>query len=207
MICCCTAVEAAERTRERPLLEDVSWQSAQKRSRKQCQAKNPNCSLERGTSILSGTMEGLDCDICCSEPRFCRECKCIICCQVINPDPDVSTFFQCMHRPSGLGVCGHAAHLECALKSEMAGVVKHNGLDMEYLCRRCDNKMDLRDLITCLVEVMGKTIVRQKVEKSLQLALQIMQDTQNGGFGGRILEYLVGITLEKVSADDYTLSL
>jgi len=67
--------------------------------------------------------------------------------------------------------------------------------------------MDLKDLITCFVEVMGKTIVRQKVGKSLQLALQIMQDTQNGGFGGRILEYLVGITLKKVSADDYTLSL
>jgi membrane-associated protease RseP (regulator of RpoE activity) len=87
----------------------------------------------------------------------------------------------------------------------MAGVVKHSGLDMEYLCRRCDSKIDLRDLITRLVEVMGKTTVRQKVEKSLQLALQIMQDTQNGGFGGRILEYLVGITLKKVSADDYTL--
>jgi len=89
----------------------------------------------------------------------------------------------------------------------MAGVVKHNGLDMEYLCRRCDSKMDLRDLITCLVEVMGKMTVRQKVEKSLQLALQIMQVTQNGGFGGRILECLVGITLKKVSAGDYTLSL
>jgi hypothetical protein len=67
--------------------------------------------------------------------------------------------------------------------------------------------MDLRDLIACLVEVKGKTTIRQKVEKSLQLALQIMQVTQNGGFGGRILEYLVGITLKKVSADGYTLSL
>jgi hypothetical protein len=106
MICCCTAAEAAERTRQRPLLEDVSWQSAQKRSRKQCQAKNPNCSLERGTSILSGTVQGLDCDICCSEQGFCRECKCILCCQVISPDPDVSTFFRCMHRPSGFdGSC------------------------------------------------------------------------------------------------------
>jgi hypothetical protein len=78
MICCCTAAEVAECTRERPLLEDVSRQSAQKRSRKQCQAKNPNCSLERGTSILSGTVEGLDCDICCSKPGFCLSTRLII---------------------------------------------------------------------------------------------------------------------------------
>jgi hypothetical protein len=67
----------------------------------------------------------------------------------------------------------------------MAGVVKHNGLDMEYLCRRCDSKMDLRDLITRLVEVMGKTTVRQKVEKSLQLALQIMQVTPKWRIWGK----------------------
>ncbi|XVF38250.1 hypothetical protein REPUB_Repub20aG0084000 [Reevesia pubescens] len=36
-------------------------------------------------------------------------------------------------------ICGHVAHLNCALRSNMAGTVGGSiGLDAEYYCRRCD---------------------------------------------------------------------
>jgi hypothetical protein len=67
MICCCTAAEAAERTKERPLLEDVSCQSAQKMIPKAVLSKKSKLQFRERDY---GTMEGLDCDICCSEPGF-----------------------------------------------------------------------------------------------------------------------------------------
>lgn len=80
----------------------------------------------------------------------------------------------------------------------MAGVVKERELDMEYLCRRCDRKTDLRELVTRLLEAVGNTVQRDVAEKSLELALQIMQGTEHGGNGARVLESLVQTALRKV---------
>lgn len=169
-----------------------------KRSRKQCKAGNAKCGLEIGRSILLGDLECLACDVCCTEPGFCRECMCILCCKTIIPEGGESNFVRCLCKPSGEGMCGNAAHLECALHSKMAGVVKNMGLDMEYLCRRCDSRTDLRELVTLLIEAVDYTAVRTHAEKSLELALEIMKGTKRGGSGARVLGHLVQTALRKV---------
>lgn len=193
-----SAPKVASVKRERPPnTGENSWQ----RPRKRCQAQNPHCNLETGKSALSGATETLACTICCSEPGFCRECKCVLCCKAFWPDTDETNLIRCMNRPipGGAGICGHAAHLECAVKSQLARVVKKNGIDVEYICRRCDRKTNLRDAVARLIESVGRTIARPKVEKNLQLAMQIMQDSQQGVVAGRSLTSLIDVALKKVS--------
>ncbi|KAL2609166.1 hypothetical protein R1flu_027739 [Riccia fluitans] len=186
--------------RHRVEVAEYAENPSTKRVRMRCRAGNPKCDTEMGRSVMSsGVVPASDCDICCAEPGFCRECKCILCCEDIPPDAGDCNFVRCLNRVSlEGGICGHGAHLECALKARMAGVVKESSLDMEYLCRRCDSKTDLRELVTRLLEAVGNTVKRPVAEKYLQLALQIMQGTEHGGSGARVLESLVQSALKKV---------
>lgn len=119
-----------------PVDEDDNWL----KSRKHCSAGNPDCILSKAEESTSTPLESLVCHICCSEPGFCRECKCILCCEFFRPNADDFSVIRCLNFPvPGQGICGHAAHLECAMNSQLAGVTK-NGLEVEYTCRRCDMK-------------------------------------------------------------------
>ncbi|XP_024396925.1 uncharacterized protein [Physcomitrium patens] len=175
---------------------DDGWQKL----KKQCRAGNPDCLLVRGKGGAFESLESLVCHICCSEPGFCCECKCILCCETFLPDADEVSIIRCRNFPvSGDGICGHASHLECALTSQLAGSIKKNGLDMEYMCRRCDRRMDLRETFTRLVEVLSKTVMRSKVENSLQLALRIVQDPDDEARSpGKVLATLIEDALRKV---------
>lgn len=176
--------------------------SSCQRPKKKCRAGNPHCYLETGKSSVSGAAETLVCHICCSEPGFCRECKCILCCKAFKLDTDDIDVIRCLNRPiAGAGICNHAAHLECAVNSQLAGVIKKNGLDVEYMCRRCDRKTDLRESVSRLIESMGRTTLQSKVERNLQLALRIMQDSQDGeNLPSRTLSVLIEKVLKKVNA-------
>lgn len=175
--------------------------SSCQRPKKRCRAGNPHCYLETGKSGVSGAAETLVCHICCSEPGFCRECKCILCCKAFTPDTDDNDIIRCLNRPiTGAGICNHAAHLECAVNSQLAGVIKKNGLDVEYMCRRCDRKTDLRESVSRLIESMGRITSQSKVERNLRLALRIMQDPQDGAnLPSRTLSVLIEKVLKKVS--------
>lgn len=146
-----------------------------------CKARNPNCGLEIGESLTFGAVGIMPCDICCSEPHFCRECLCILCGKTMKCGYSVYASVRCFARLSGAEFCGHAAHLMCALDCQMAGVVKQLGLDMEYICRRCDQKTDLREHVVRLLDSLRYTNCKISAETNLSTALLIMQGTQADG--------------------------
>ncbi|KAL3677305.1 hypothetical protein R1sor_027253 [Riccia sorocarpa] len=194
-----SAVVGEKRQRVEAQVAEYSGNPTKRLKMLKCRAGNLNCGLETGRSVLLGPEPASDCDVCCVEPGFCRECKCILCCDVMLPDDAGDcNIVRCLHRSLEGGICGHGAHLECALGARVAGVVKESKLDIEYMCRRCDSKIDLRELVTRLLEAVGNTVKRPVAEKYLQLALQIMQGTEHGGSGARVLESLVQSALKKV---------
>lgn len=198
LVCLAPKAPHTKRDKISPQAGDSNCQ----RPKKRCRAGNPHCYLETGKSSDSGAAETLICHICCSEPGFCRECKCILCCKAFTVDTDDIDVIRCLNRPiTGAGVCNHAAHLECAVNSQLAGVIKKNGLDVEYMCRRCDRKTDLRECVSRLIESMGRITSQSKVERNLRLALRIMQDSQDGAnLPSRTLSVLIEKVLKKVSA-------
>ncbi|KAJ7552557.1 hypothetical protein O6H91_06G060300 [Diphasiastrum complanatum] len=166
--------------------------------KKRCRAENTNCGLETGKSVFQGPLKCLRCELCCEEPGFCRECTCLLCCKALKPSLEENFTIRCLHRISQAGICGHAAHLHCALDSQMAGVVKLRGIDMEYLCRRCDKKTDLKDVISHLIEGMTKVTVKPCAEKMLKLALRTIQGSQRGGRETKMLESTAHWALDKI---------
>lgn len=161
-----------------------------------CKVGNLNCAFEMGKSLAAGPIGVVSCDICCSESDFCRDCMCILCGTAINCDYTPYTSIRCLARLSGAGFCGHAAHLMCALECRMAGVVKSLGLDMEYMCRRCDQKTDLRENIVHLLGSIRYTNSSSSVQSILGMALHIMQGTEHGG--AKSLESLIKTAIHMV---------
>ncbi|KAJ7954874.1 protein OBERON 1-like [Quillaja saponaria] len=108
-----------------------------------CKAGNTKCSsllLEEGEKLLPG----MSCDLCCSEPRFCRDCCCILCSKSVDLAYGGYSYIKCLEKVNDKNICGHVSHLDCALRSHMAGTVGGSiGLDAEYFCRRCDGRTDL----------------------------------------------------------------
>jgi hypothetical protein len=58
-------------------------------------------------------------------------------------------------------------------------VIKKNGLDLEYICRRCDRKTDLKGTVVQMVEAVGQNAPQSTVENVLQLALRTVQDPED----------------------------
>ncbi|KAL5098614.1 hypothetical protein RYX36_002941 [Vicia faba] len=117
-----------------------------------CRAGNQMCdSLNFGVAIKYSPP--MSCDICCSESGFCRACSCILCCKTVSTAHGGYSYIKCPVN-AGAGICGHVAHLECALRSSLAGTVgKSIGLDAEYHCRRCDGRTDLVSHVERFVQI------------------------------------------------------
>ncbi|KAI5400002.1 protein TITANIA [Lathyrus oleraceus] len=107
-----------------------------------CKAGNKMCS----SLILEEEKENspvVPCDICCVEPKFCRECCCILCYKTVDSAYGGYSYIMCKVK-LGDDICGHVCHLECALRSYSAGTVGGTiGLDAEYFCWRCDGRTEL----------------------------------------------------------------
>ncbi|KAI5056681.1 hypothetical protein GOP47_0028499 [Adiantum capillus-veneris] len=174
----------------KPPTDDVKLES-------QCKVGNPNCGLILGESLALGAIGVMPCDVCCAESDFCRECLCILCGKTMRCGLSAYTSVRCFARLSGAEFCGHAAHLMCALECQLAGVVKPLGLDMEYICRRCDQKTDLRGHVVRLLDSLRFTNCRFSIEKNLVTALQIIQGTKDTG--AKRLVYLLQTAIQMMS--------
>lgn len=142
-----------------------------------CKAGNTSCgSLVESDEALPGHMV---CDICCTEPHFCRDCCCILCCKTIDIAYGGYSFIRC-EAVIGEGViCGHLAHMRCALGSCMAGVVEGCiGLDTEYYCRRCDTRTDLLSHVAKLLQTCEAIESRDEIMKILDLGASVLHGTQ-----------------------------
>ncbi|XP_057816572.2 uncharacterized protein LOC131029913 isoform X1 [Cryptomeria japonica] len=140
-----------------------------------CKAGNPKCGIE---THKNKSLKAMNCDICCIEFGFCRECSCILCGKTTDQSEGEYTSIRCEGKLNEEFVCGHVAHLECALLCHMAGVERSIGLDVEYYCRRCDKKTDLMMHIVGLLRASGCLKIRADVEKNLSIALRILQGTR-----------------------------
>jgi len=121
----------------------------------------------------------MPCDLCCAGPKFCRECCCILCYKTLDPAYGGYSYIMCKVT-QGNTICGHAAHLECALRSYMACTVEESiGLDAEYLCRRCDGRTELishaNELLLTCEAIDSNNDIKEKI---LHLGLCLLCNSQ-----------------------------
>nr|XP_043628437.1 uncharacterized protein LOC122599896 [Erigeron canadensis] len=140
-----------------------------------CKAGNINCSslLETNDHDHSNIMM---CDICCIEPQFCHDCCCILCSKFVNSANGDQSFIRCEASVKEGLICGHICHIECGLRSYMAGTVGGTiGLDAEYYCRRCDARTDLIPHVQRFYRSCESLRCSEKVQKILNLCVIILR--------------------------------
>ncbi|KAF9605592.1 hypothetical protein IFM89_017935 [Coptis chinensis] len=142
-----------------------------------CKVGNWMCRLQLQAKNYS--MPAMDCDICCGEVGFCRDCCCILCCKTVDWAYGGYSFIRCEAKVNESYICAHVAHMDCALRSYMAGTVGgSNGLDVEYYCRRCDKKTDLIIHVKKLLQTCESLNSQDDVEKILKMGLCILCGSQ-----------------------------
>ncbi|XXG67966.1 hypothetical protein AAC387_Pa06g1182 [Persea americana] len=142
-----------------------------------CKAGNEICSLQTEAGSYFPAL--MDCDICCSETGFCRECCCILCGKTIDWEFGGYGFIRCEAKVDEDYICGHVAHVNCALRAYTAGTVGGIiGLDVEYYCRRCDNKTDLISHVKKLLHTCESLDSQDDILKILNLGLCILRGSQ-----------------------------
>ncbi|WOK95625.1 hypothetical protein Cni_G04332 [Canna indica] len=161
---------------------------------KSCRAGNKMCivqSKKRNNHLLAK-----DCDVCCSETGFCRDCCCILCCQSVHWENEGYSIVRCEATLDENYVCGHVAHLECALRSYMAGTVGGTiGLDAEYYCRRCDSKTDLVSHVVKILILCQSLDTQLDIEKNLSLSFRILHGSQQAR--AKDLRNHIGLALDE----------
>lgn len=161
-----------------------------------CKARNEACSsllVQEGNSSHSAS----PCDICCSEPRFCHHCCCILCSKPVKSDFGGYSYVKCEAKVIDGYVCGHIAHLNCARRCYLAGAVGGIiGLDAEYCCRRCDARMDLVPHVTKFLKIVESVNSRDDIEKILDLGVCILQGSQRSSAQGLLRR--LELAMEKV---------
>ncbi|KAF9622622.1 hypothetical protein IFM89_032521 [Coptis chinensis] len=142
-----------------------------------CKAQNRMCNPD--LEARSNSLLAMDCDICCSESGFCRDCCCILCSRSIDWAYGGYSFIRCSENVGENYICGHAAHIDCALRSYMAGTVGGSiGLDVEYYCRRCDQRTDLFSHVSRILKTCESLDSRHDIEKVLKLGLCIVHGSE-----------------------------
>ncbi|OIW20936.1 hypothetical protein TanjilG_25776 [Lupinus angustifolius] len=121
----------------------------------------------------------MPCDICCVEPGFCRDCCCILCCKTVDSAFDDYSYIKCEVK-FGDDICGHIAHMECALRARMAGTIGGSiGLDAEYYCRRCDGRTDMISHVNKVAQICESIDLDYDIEeKILHLCICLLRDSQ-----------------------------
>ncbi|RDX67466.1 Protein OBERON 1, partial [Mucuna pruriens] len=143
-----------------------------------CKASNKKC-----TSLVLEEVEkyspAMPCDICCSEPGFCRDCCCILCCQTVSSAYGGYSHIKCQVKV-GVEICGHVAHMECALRCLLAGKVGGNiGLDAQYHCRRCDGRTDMISHVNNLLQTCKAADLDDEIRnKILNLGACLLRGSQ-----------------------------
>ncbi|XP_019056532.1 PREDICTED: OBERON-like protein [Tarenaya hassleriana] len=143
-----------------------------------CKAGNNKCK----SLMLNGenpSLPAMQCDICCSEPNFCTDCCCILCCIPVSLEHGGYNYIKCEAVVHEGYICGHVAHINCALRAYMAGTVGGSiGLDAEYYCRRCDAKKDLIPHVYRFKEICGMVKSQADVEKILNLGICMLRGSK-----------------------------
>ncbi|CAN0856854.1 Protein OBERON 1 [Linum grandiflorum] len=143
-----------------------------------CKAGNTVCSSLK-ESIDSPPLVAAQCSVCCTEPKFCGDCCCILCSKIVDPSHGGYSYIKCQSIVTACLICSHVAHLECALRVYMAGTIGGSiGFDAEYLCRRCNVKTDLVPHTVKAFQACRQIDSRDEIEKILTMCICILRGTQ-----------------------------
>ncbi|XP_061991113.1 protein OBERON 2 isoform X1 [Rosa rugosa] len=143
-----------------------------------CKARNKLCISLLGEAE-NPPLAFMKCDICCTEAKFCRDCCCILCSKTVNFSYGGYDYIRCEAMTGEGTICGHAAHIDCALRCYMAGTVGGSiGLDSEYYCRRCDARTDLVPHVTRLLQTCESLDSRDNIEKILNIGICILRSSE-----------------------------
>ncbi|XP_027913721.1 uncharacterized protein LOC114173480 isoform X1 [Vigna unguiculata] len=178
-----------------------------------CKANNKKCS-----SLVLEEVEkyspAMPCDICCSEPMFCRDCCCILCSKTVCTAYGGYSYIKCQVNAAGVGICGHVAHIECALRCLLAGKVGGSiGLDAGYHCRRCDGRTDMISHVNNLLQTCKTTDLDDEIlKKILNLGACLLRGSEKPA-AKELLRYIeltisklkCGTNLEDIWKDDDSL--
>ncbi|KAF6141643.1 hypothetical protein GIB67_001195 [Kingdonia uniflora] len=168
---------------------------------KVCKAGNKMCTSLHEATNNNYSQNAMDCDICCSEDGFCRDCCCILCSRTISFAYGGYSFIRCEAKVNESYICGHVAHINCALRSYMAGTVGGSiGLDMQYYCRRCDHRTDLTSHVTKLLKSCETLNSRDDIATILKVGLCLLRGSQQE-FAKRLLSF-IDLALKKLKGGD-----
>ncbi|XP_010457631.1 PREDICTED: OBERON-like protein [Camelina sativa] len=179
-----------------------------------CKAGNGKC----GSLMPQSEAEALPtmpCDICCGEPKFCSDCCCILCCKFISLEHGGYSYIKCEALVSEGHICGHVAHVKCALRAYMAGTVGGSiGLDAEYYCRRCDAKKDLVPHVNKFLGICQTLEYQGDVEEILNLGTCILRGSHRDNakellncIESTVMKLKCGTSLEDLWNDDDRLAI
>ncbi|KAL5219656.1 hypothetical protein ABZP36_020340 [Zizania latifolia] len=162
-----------------------------------CKARNNLCKLEREGFIESSPAQ--DCVICCKMPGFCRECCCVFCHRVVDYSFGGYSYIKCEAVLEENYICGHIGHLDCALRTFMAGTVGGKiDLDVQYYCRRCDNKTNLMMHVEELLETCQSLQSRDEIEPILNTGLCLLRGSRQKR--AKSLENYMGSAMAKLKS-------
>ncbi|XP_057450259.1 protein OBERON 1-like isoform X3 [Lotus japonicus] len=167
-----------------------------------CKGSNKMCDSLKLEGVEKDS-PAMPCDLCCAEPRFCRDCCCLLCSKTVSSDYGGYSYIKCQINVGG-GICGHVAHLECALRSLSAGKVGRNiGLDAEYHCYRCDGKTDLTSHVYKLLNTCEDINLDETIRKKiLNLGACLLRGSQKPI--AQVLLTRIEMAIQKVDDDHAT---
>lgn len=166
---------------------------------RECKAGNKMCIPQ--VKAMGDSSVVMDCDICCSDTGFCRDCCCILCGRTFDSTTFGGySFIRCEAKVDQNLICGHVAHLECAIHAHLAGTVGGNiNLDAEYYCRRCDNRSDLISHFATLLNTCGSLQSWDTIEKILKLGLCMLCRSEK--YGAKDLHSYIESIIVKVRVE------
>ncbi|XP_062108326.1 protein OBERON 1 [Humulus lupulus] len=158
-----------------------------------CKARNKMCN-SLVEQVENSPLPVMPCDICCAESRFCRDCCCILCCKTVDYTYGGYSFIKCEAVVGEAYICGHIAHIDCALRCYLAGKVGGSiGLDAEYYCRRCDAKTDLVPHVTRLLQTCESIDSRDDIEKILKVGISILHGSRKTSAKGLLNRFQLAV--------------
>ncbi|XP_027364735.1 protein OBERON 1-like [Abrus precatorius] len=164
-----------------------------------CKAGNKECSslsLEEREKYSPG----MPCNICCAVADFCRDCSCILCSRNVDSAYGGYSYIKCLVKTND-NICGHVAHMECALRDSLAGTAGGDvAIDAEYYCRRCKGRTDLVSHVKKLIESCTTTNLDSDIRKNiLNLCTSLLENSKKDD--ARKLLIKIGKSVQEVKCE------
>ena len=130
-------------------------------------------------------------------PNFYPESCCIICGRTVDYSFRGYNYIKCEAVVGENIICGHVGHLDCAFQHLLAGTVGGGTpMDVQYYCRRCDNRTNLMMHVHKLLETCLSLRSKEEIKPILPLRINILSGSRPPQ--AKNLENYMGLVMSKV---------